>query len=202
MQRRRVAIMNCETHASKVQSFNALVRSMIAYTGEDPDREGLQDTPRRVREAWGERFGGYSVDPVALLKMFEDGAQGCDEMIVVRGIPFYSHCEHHLAPFFGTATVAYIPHGRIIGLSKINRLVDAYARRLQVQERFTNQIADTLWAGLIPLGVGVIVRARHLCIESRGVGQQGSIAITSAVKGAMKDDPRARAEFLNLANGD
>lgn len=165
----------------------------------DADREGLRDTPERVAKAWAEWCGGYAIDPMALLKTFEDGADGVDEMVVVRNIPFYSHCEHHLAPFFGTATVAYIPAARIVGLSKINRLVDAFARRLQVQERLTNQVADALWTGLKPLGVGVVLSARHFCIESRGVTQQGSSTITSALRGVLKDKPEARAEFLALA---
>ena len=120
-------------------------------------------------------------------------------MIVVKDIPFYTHCEHHLAPFFGTATVAYVPNGRIVGLSKLSRVVDAFARRLQVQERLTNQIADALQEHLAPLGVGVVITARHLCIESRGVRQQGSQTITSALRGVMRTSSSARSEFLALA---
>jgi GTP cyclohydrolase I len=119
-------------------------------------------------------------------------------MVVVRNIPFYSQCEHHLAPFFGTATISYIPQQKIIGLSKLSRMLDIFARRLQVQERLTNQVADALFDNLNPLGVGVLIRARHLCMESRGVCQQGHETVTSALRGAMKEDARARAEFMQL----
>lgn len=176
------------------------VRSLLqALEGDAHERGGLEETPWRVARAWEHWCGGYNVDPAAVLKVFEDGAEKYDEMVVVRGIPFYSHCEHHLAPFFGTATIAYIPDGRIVGLSKLSRLTDIFARRLQVQERLTSQIADALQDNLQPAGVGVVVRARHLCMESRGVQQQGHYTITSALRGAMKDQPATRAEFLNLA---
>jgi GTP cyclohydrolase I len=164
-------------------------------TGEEL-RPGLLDTPRRVAQAWMHWSGGYDVDVPGLFKTFDDGAQDVDEMVVVRNIPFYSHCEHHLAPFFGTATVAYIPDGRIVGLSKLSRVVDAYARRLQVQERMTTQIAEAVWKNLHPLGVGVRVRARHLCMESRGICQQGHDTTTTALRGVFRDDPAARAEFI------
>jgi GTP cyclohydrolase I len=159
-------------------------------------RPGLLDTPRRVAQAWMHWSGGYDVDVPGLFTTFDDGAQDVDEMVVVRNIPFYSHCEHHLAPFFGTATVAYIPDGRIVGLSKLSRVVDAYARRLQVQERMTTQIAEAVWQNLHPLGVGVRVRARHLCMESRGICQQGHDTTTTALRGVFRDDPAARAEFI------
>jgi len=165
-------------------------------------REGIEETPARVADAWRDFWAaGYRVDVDGLLKTFLDGAAGVDEMIVVKNIPLYSHCEHHLAAIFGTATVAYIPNGRIVGLSKINRVVDAYARRLQVQERLTAQIAEAIDRNLKPIGVGVQVRARHLCMESRGVCQQGHYTITNALKGAIKDDAKARAEFLAACNG-
>lgn len=164
----------------------------------DPDRGGLLETPVRVAKAWRHWTGGYNIDPGSLLKTFEDGAQGYDEMVAVVRIPFYSHCEHHLAPFFGTATIAYIPNKKIVGLSKLSRLLDAYARRLQVQERLTRQVADALQEHLEPIGVGVLLRARHLCMESRGVCQQGHHTVTCAVTGALKDKPEARAEFLAL----
>lgn len=164
-------------------------------------RQGLEETPIRVARAWKHWTGGYDVDPASFLKTFEDGAEGYDEMVAVVKIPFYSHCEHHLAPFFGTATIAYIPAKRIIGLSKLSRLLDAYARRLQVQERLTRQVADALTEHLNPVGVGVLLRARHLCMESRGICQQGHHTVTCAVTGAMKDLPEARAEFLSLDRG-
>jgi GTP cyclohydrolase I len=173
---------------------------MLTILTPDPQRQGLEETPYRVAKAWQFFTSGYKLSPENILKCFEDGAETVDEMILVKDIPFYSHCEHHMAPFFGTATVGYIPNGRIVGLSKISRLVsDVYARRLQVQERFTNQIADAMHSVLNPIGVGVLVRARHLCMESRGVCQQGHHTITSALRGVMKDEREARDEFLMLS---
>ena len=172
---------------------------LLQYIGEDPKRGGLLDTPKRVAKAWDHWSSGYKVDIPTLLKTFEDGADGCDEMVVVKDIPFYTHCEHHMAPFFGTATIAYIPDGRIVGLSKLPRVVNAFARRLQVQERLTNQIADAIQTNLHPKGVGVVIRARHLCMESRGIQQQGHHTITSALRGVMRESAEARAEFLDLA---
>lgn len=159
-------------------------------------REGLQDTPERMAKAWAFWTRGYREDPAAILKVFGDGAQDYDEMVLVKDIPLYSKCEHHLADIFGTACVAYIPNGKIVGLSKLSRLVDCFARRLQVQERLTVQVADALTEHLQPLGVGVLIRARHMCMESRGICQQGHQTVTTALRGAMRDDPRTRAEFL------
>jgi len=132
--------------------------------------------------------------------VFEDGAEGCDEMVAVVNIPFYSKCEHHLADIFGTATIAYIPNGKIVGLSKLNRVLGIYARRLQVQERLTVQVVDALMDNLQPRGAGVVIKARHMCMESRGVCQQGHHTVTSALRGVFKDQPSTRAEFLALAN--
>lgn len=164
-----------------------------------PLREGLKDTPERMAKAWAFWTGGYNVDIEKLLKTFEDGAERYDEMVMVKDIPIYSKCEHHLADIFGTATIAYIPNGRVVGLSKLSRVADAFARRLQVQERLTTQIADALDQHLNPFGVGVIVKARHMCMESRGICQQGHHTITSALRGNIKTDPTVRAEFLRLA---
>lgn len=177
-----------------------LVRAMLLAIGEDPGREGLQETPKRVVKAWGEWFDGYAQNPVSVLKTFKDGAEllASDEMVLVRDIDFYSHCEHHMAPFFGKAHVAYIPNGKVVGLSKIARLVDVFAHRLQVQERLTNQVANAIQEGLEPLGVGVVMRATHFCMCSRGVNKQGSTTITSALRGAIKDKPEARSEFMGL----
>ena len=172
---------------------------MMQFMGEDTNREGLKETPARVAKAWKFWCSGYGKKPQDILKVFADGAKGVDEMVVVKDIPFYSHCEHHLAPFFGTATVAYIPNGKIVGLSKLSRLVDIYARRLQVQERLTNEVADAILEHLQPLGVGVTLKARHLCMESRGVSQQGHHTITSALRGVIKEDAKARAEFMGLS---
>jgi GTP cyclohydrolase I len=170
----------------------------------DPDHEraGLKETPLRTAKAWEAWTSGYRQDPKSVFKMFKDGAEKVDEMVALKGIPFYSHCEHHLAPFFGEATVAYIPNGKIIGLSKLSRLVEIFAHRFQVQERMTNQIADALVKGLTPLGVGVVMRARHFCMESRGIRQQGIVSVTSALRGVMRTKPEARAEFFELANGE
>ena len=166
---------------------------------DDPSREGLRETPARVVKAWKTWFSGYDRNVEDVIKAFEDGAEGVDEMVVEVDIPFYTHCEHHMAPFFGLASVAYIPDGKVIGLSKMNRIVDLFARRLQVQERLTNQIAAALDAFLKPKGVGVLLRARHLCVESRGVQHRGCSTTTSALRGAIKEEPSARAEFLALA---
>jgi GTP cyclohydrolase I len=162
-------------------------------------REGLQETPNRVAKAWEHWTSGYGQDAASLLKVFEDGGENYDQMVIVKDIPVYSKCEHHLADIFGTATVAYIPNGKIVGLSKLSRLVDMHARRLQVQERLTNDVAEDLWTHLIPTGVGVLIRARHMCMESRGLCQQGHHTITVALRGALKDEPAARAEFMALA---
>ena len=171
---------------------------LLGIAGEDPGRGGLVETPARVAKAWQFWTQGYEQDPADVLKTFEDGAEGCDEMVIVRNIPFYTHCEHHLAPFFGTATIGYLPDGKVVGLSKLPRVLNVFARRLQVQERLTVQVADALMEHLQPKGVGVVVKARHMCMESRGICQQGSETITSALRGAFKDQPSARAEFLAL----
>lgn len=165
----------------------------------DELREGLRDTPARVAAAWDHWTRGYDKDPADILKVFEDGGDGYDQMVCVANIPVYSKCEHHMADIFGTATVAYIPNGKIVGLSKLSRLVDIFARRLQVQERMTVQIADALQDNLHPLGVGVMLRCRHMCMESRGICQQGHHTVTSALRGAIKEDASARREFFALA---
>lgn len=176
----------------------ALVRNLLKAIGDDHTREGLQDTPDRVVKAWGEWFSGYGKNPGDLLKTFEDGAEGVDEMVVETDIPVYSHCEHHIAPIFGVAHVAYVPEGKIVGLSKLVRLVDLYSRRLQVQERLTNDVAQALVDGLTPRGVGVVLQCRHLCMESRGVHRSGVVTTTSALRGCLKDEHDARAEFFNI----
>lgn len=170
---------------------------LLQYVGEKPERGGLLETPKRFLKAWQHYTSGYKKNAKDILKVFKDGADKCDEMVLVRSIPVYSHCEHHLAPFFGVAHVAYIPDGSIVGLSKLSRLVDIYARRLQVQERLTNQIADALQDNLKPKGVAVMIECRHMCMESRGVQQQGSSTITSAMRGVFRNSG-PRAEFLNF----
>lgn len=176
------------------------VRQLLVDIGEDPAREGLIETPRRVAEAYRFLTRGYSTDPRTLLNnaVFEEQV---DEMITVRDIEVYSLCEHHLLPFFGKAHVAYIPNGKIIGLSKIPRIVDMFGRRLQVQERLTRQIAETIQDLLQPKGVAVVVEAMHLCMQMRGVEKQNSVAVTSAMLGGFRSDARSRSEFLTLIRG-
>jgi GTP cyclohydrolase I len=174
-------------------------RRLLASLGEDPDRSGLVETPARVAKAWKHWTSGYGQDPAEVLKAFEDGAEEYNELIVVRGIPVYSHCEHHLAPFFGTATVGYVPSGKIVGLSKLTRLVDMFAKRLQVQERLTSQVANALMANLEPKAVGVVIRCRHMCMESRGIRTPGEETITSAMLGELQPNLAMRTEFLALA---
>lgn len=185
--------------ADTADSVEDNVVRLIQAVGDNPTRGGLEETPRRVVKAWQFWCSGYGQDPAEVLKVFEDGAEGYDQMITVKDIPIYSHCEHHLAAIFGTATISYIPDGRIVGLSKLSRLADIFARRLQVQERLTCQIADALVEHLKPKGVGVVIKARHMCMESRGVCQQGHHTVTTALRGAMLEEPATRAEFLNLA---
>ncbi len=173
-----------------------LIRALIKEIGEDPAREGLRDTPRRVAASYKKIFSGYSKKPEDVLTVFGD--EKYDEMIVVKNIEFYSVCEHHMLPFFGEVHIGYIPNGKIIGLSKLPRLVEIYARRLQNQERLTNQIAKALHSILKPRGVGVIIEARHLCIMARGVEKQNSEVTTSSLIGLFKRDLNTRSEFLTF----
>lgn len=192
--------MNAQTNAPTSEEMNIepAIRTILAFVGET-EREGLKETPHRVAKAWKHWCSGYDVDIAALLKVFEDGADNYDQMVIVKDIPIYSKCEHHLADIFGTATIAYIPNGKIVGLSKLSRLADAFARRLQVQERLTSQIADALVEHLQPLGVGVVIKARHMCMESRGICQQGHHTVTTALRGVIKEQPATRAEFMQQA---
>lgn len=173
-------------------------RRLLQFIGEDPTRGGLRETPERFLKAWQYYTKGYHESPSDVLKVFEDGAENMDEIVLVRDIPVYSHCEHHLAPFFGIAHVGYIPNGRVVGLSKLVRLVDIFARRLQVQERLTTQIASTLQTSLNCLGVGVVLECRHLCMEARGVRAAGTMTKTSCMLGALRSEESARSEFLRL----
>jgi GTP cyclohydrolase I len=177
--------------------FESLIEQMLGRLGEDPEREGLRRTPLRVAKAMDFLTSGYntSLEEVVNEAIFDNC---CQEMVIVRDIEFYSMCEHHMLPFFGKAHVAYIPDGRIIGLSKVARVVDMFARRLQVQERITNQVADTMMQVLTPLGVGVVLEASHFCMMMRGVSKQSSSTVTSAMRGSFQSDPRTRAEFLQL----
>lgn len=174
------------------------VRTLIRWAGDDPRREGLRETPRRVVKSFEEFFKGYGQDPKAVLnKVFKD-AGGYDEMIVLRDIHFDSHCEHHMVTFSGVAHVAYIPRDRVVGLSKLARLVEIYAKRLQIQEKMTTEIATTLNSVLKPRGVAVVVEASHLCMTTRGIQKPGAIMQTSHLLGAFRDDPKTRQEFFSL----
>ena len=177
-------------------------RRFLESLGEDPDRPGLHETPARLTKGWKHWTSGYQQSPANLLKTFEDGAEQYNELIVVRNIPVYSHCEHHLAPFFGKATVGYMPNGRIVGLSKLTRLVECFAKRLQVQERLTIQVANALMEHLQPKAVGVVIRCRHLCMESRGIRTPGEETVTSAMLGELQPNLAMRTEFLALARED
>ncbi len=188
-----------ETASQANETIEGNVQRILQFIGEDSERGGLLETPHRVAKAWKHWAAGYKVDVPKLLKCFEDGAEHYDGMVVVKDIPFYSHCEHHMAPFFGTATIAYIPDKKIVGLSKLSRVLQAFAQRLQVQERLTSQVAEALMANLAPKGVGVVIRARHLCMESRGVCQQGHHTETTALRGVIYSEPAARDEFLQAA---
>lgn len=173
------------------------VRELLVEIGEDPDREGLEKTPERVEKSLKYLTSGYKMDP---MKVIESAVftESCDEMVIVKNIDLFSLCEHHMLPFYGKAHVAYIPDGKILGLSKIPRVVEVFARRLQVQERLTSQIAQALWDGLHPKGVGVVIEALHLCMAMRGVEKQNSVTVTSSMLGGFKADPRTRQEFLSL----
>lgn len=175
----------------------AVANLLQIVIGEDIKRGGLLETPARAYKAWQHWTKGYAEDPAEILKVFEDGAEGYNDMVAIYKIPFYSHCEHHLAPIIGHASVAYVPDGHIVGLSKLNRIVECFARRLQVQERLTVQIADALVEHLDPKGVAVHINARHLCMESRGICQQGHFTVTQRFRGCFAEDgPSWRSEFL------
>ncbi|MEA2762769.1 MAG: cyclohydrolase [Gemmatimonadaceae bacterium] len=190
---------NTQANKETDKEFEALVRRELELLGEDPDREGLLRTPARVARAlkWMTQGYGSSAKEVVGNGIFKEAH---DNMIMVRDIELYSMCEHHMLPFFGKAHIAYIPNGKIVGLSKIPRIVDVYAQRLQVQERLTEQIAEGLCSVLNPAGVGVVIEAYHLCMMMRGVQKQNSKTITSSLRGAFREDPKTRDEFLRLAH--
>jgi len=174
------------------------VRTLLLWVGEDPNREGLRGTPRRVASAFEDWCSGYAEDPVAFLRRTFEEVDGYDEMIVLRDIPFESHCEHHIAPIIGKAHVGYLPDHKVVGISKLARVVNAFARRLQVQESMTAQIAHCIQDVLKPLGVGVIVEAEHQCMTTRGVHKHGVSMITSQLLGQFRSDPRTRSEFMSI----
>ncbi|WP_334146823.1 GTP cyclohydrolase I FolE [Hyphomicrobium sp.] len=174
----------------------AAIRTLIRWAGDDPERSGLVETPARVARAFAQHFAGYAIDPGLILRKTFDEIAGYDEMIVLRGIDFASHCEHHMAPIIGRAWVGYIPDGRVVGISKLARVVEIYAKRLQLQERMTAQIAGAIDEALRPKGVGVVIRATHHCMTTRGVGKPGTDLVTSMMLGSFRDDMRTRQEFL------
>ncbi len=178
----------------------AAVRTLIRWTGDSPERDGLLETPSRVARAFEEFFVGYAQNPVEILQTTFEETEGYDEMIVLRGIRFESHCEHHMAPIIGKAWVAYIPNDRVVGISKLARVVEVYAKRLQIQEKMTAQIANTISDVLKPQGVGVIIKATHHCMTTRGVHKPDTDLVTSRMLGCFRDNPMTRREFLDMAN--
>jgi GTP cyclohydrolase IA len=176
------------------------VRTILRWVGDDPSRPGLLDTPKRVTDAFGEHFKGYSEDPAELLGRTFEEIEGYDAMVLLRGIPFESHCEHHMAPIIGRAWVGYIPTGRVVGISKLARVVDAYAKRLQIQEKMTAQIANVIQDVLAPAGVAVVIKAEHHCMSTRGVHKHGTEMVTSRMLGVFRDNHMTRQEFMSLVD--
>jgi len=205
---RRVAEVASETPADEStipsaerpsrEEAEEAVRTLIRWAGDDPDREGLLGTPQRVTKSYKEYFSGYQLDPMDLLQRTFEEVDGYDEMVLLRDIPFESHCEHHLAPIIGKAHVAYMPRSRVVGISKLARVVDAYARRLQIQEKMTAQIANAIEEILQPKGVAVVIEASHQCMTTRGVHRPGVAMVTSRMLGLFRSDARTRREFLAL----
>lgn len=176
----------------------AAVRTLIRWAGDDADREGLVQTPERVVRSYEEFFSGYQSDPAAMLRRTFSETEGYDEMVVLRGIDFESHCEHHMVPIIGRAHIGYLPNRRVVGISKLARVVEAFAKRLQIQEKLTAQIANTIDAELQPLGVGVVIEAQHQCMSTRGVRKRGVAMVTSRMLGTFRDDALTRREFLAM----
>ncbi|PIR32186.1 MAG: GTP cyclohydrolase I FolE [Alphaproteobacteria bacterium CG11_big_fil_rev_8_21_14_0_20_44_7] len=185
---------------SRKQAEDA-VRTLLLWAGDDPEREGLIDTPKRVVRAYEEFFGGYDEDPSEILKRTFEETEGYNEMVTLKDIEFESHCEHHMVPIIGKAHIAYIPNKRVVGISKIARIVDVFAKRLQIQEKLTSQIATTIEEVLEPKGVAVIIEAQHQCMTTRGVHKSGVVMQTSKMTGLFMKDERTRAEFLQLIKG-
>ena len=199
MAQRPRKLQSVEAHpAPSREEAEEAIRTLIKWAGDDPSREGLADTPMRVARAFEDWFSGYKEDPVEYLKRTFEEVEGYDEMILLRDIRFESHCEHHLAPIIGRAHVAYLPSNKVVGISKLARVVDAYARRLQVQEKMTAQIANCIEDVLHPEGVAVVVEATHQCMTTRGVHKHGVTMVTSRLLGAFRKDPMTRREFLTI----
>jgi len=195
----RVKLLRTPSDRPDRAEVEAAIRTLIEWTGDDPDRDGLAETPSRVARAFEEFFAGYGQDPVEILQKTFEEIEGYDEMIALRGIRFESHCEHHMAPIIGQAWVAYVPNGRVVGISKLARVVEVYAKRLQIQEKMTAQIANTINDVLKPQGVGVIIKASHHCMTTRGVNKPDSDLVTSRMLGCFRDNALTRQEFLSMA---
>ena len=189
--------LNQSTKASRKDALQA-VRTLLSYYGEDPDREGLLDTPRRFVDAYEEFLSGYSDDPIAILSRTFEEVEGYQDIVLMRNIRFESHCEHHIQPMIGTAHVAYLPANRVVGISKLARVVDAFAKRLQSQETLTNQIANTIEKALTPRGVAVLLEAEHQCISTRGIHKTDIACVTRTMTGEFQTDPRAEDRFMRL----
>jgi GTP cyclohydrolase I len=180
------------------EEAEAAFRTIIRWAGDDPSRPGMLETPARAARAFEEYFAGYDQDPLQILNKTFDETAGYEEMVILRGIAFESHCEHHMAPIIGRAWVAYVPEGRVVGISKLARVVQAYAKRFQIQERMTSEIAAAVQDALNPQGVGVVLKANHHCMSSRGIKQVGSDMVTSCMLGCFRDNPITRQEFLGM----
>ena len=191
-------LMDEPEHIDVPGNVREAVRTLIRWAGDDPDREGLLDTPARVARAWREYARGYAEDPAVHLHRTFEEVGGYDEIVLLKDIPFQSHCEHHLAPIIGKAAIAYLPNDRVVGISKLARVLHGFARRLQVQERLTAQVADTIWEHLKPKGVAVVMEASHACMSARGVSTPGVMMTTSRMMGVFRTDERSRREVLAL----
>ncbi len=192
------AAANMHVERPTKEEAEAAVRTLIRWAGDDPEREGLHDTPKRVVKAFKELYAGYKGDPKEILNKIFAEVEGYDDIVLVRDIPFYSHCEHHMVPFFGMTHIAYYPTKGVVGLSKLARLVEVYARRLQTQETMTSQIANALEEALEPRGVAVMIEAEHMCMSMRGVQKAGAMTLTTQFTGAFKNDPAEQVRFLTL----
>jgi GTP cyclohydrolase I len=192
------AAANMHVERPTKEEAEAAVRTLIRWAGDDPEREGLHDTPKRVVKAFKELYAGYKDDPKEILNKIFAEVEGYDDIVLVRDIPFYSHCEHHMVPFFGMTHIAYYPTKGVVGLSKLARLVEVYARRLQTQETMTSQIANALEEALEPRGVAVMIEAEHMCMSMRGVQKAGAMTLTTQFTGAFKNDPAEQVRFLTL----
>lgn len=183
------------------EEAEAAVRTLIRWAGDNPDREGLLETPKRVAKAYGELFSGYGMDAAeALSKVFEE-VEGYDDLVLVKDIPFHSHCEHHMVPFYGKAHVAYYPEGGVVGLSKLARVVDIFARRLQTQETMTAEITEAIDEALHPRGIAVMIEAEHMCMSMRGILKSGASTVTTRFTGVFRDDPAEQMRFFAMVNG-